>query len=98
MRSIFAGMIMLWASMAVVDTAQAQIRPERPAGYGSMQAPIGHQQPTQDELHRARMNSRRSTRTISCSICRQARMILLAPGRPRGSMVNQGRLPKLRER
>jgi hypothetical protein len=50
MRSIFAGMIMLWASMAVVDTAQAQIRPERPAGYGSMQAPIGHQQPTQDEL------------------------------------------------
>jgi hypothetical protein len=50
MRSIFAGMIMLSASMAVVDTAQAQIRPERPPGYGSMQAPIGHQQPTQDEL------------------------------------------------
>ena len=50
MRSIFAGMIMLSASMAVVDTAQAQIRPERPPGYGSMRAPIGHQQPTQDEL------------------------------------------------
>jgi hypothetical protein len=50
MRSLFAGMIMLSASMAVVDAAQAQIRPERPPGYGSMQAPIGHQQPTQDEL------------------------------------------------
>jgi hypothetical protein len=50
MRSIFAGMIMLSASMAVVDTAQAQIRPERPPGYGSMQAPIGHQQPTDVEL------------------------------------------------
>jgi hypothetical protein len=50
MRSLFAGMIMLSASIAVVDTAQAQIHPERPPGYGSMQAPIGHQQPTQDEL------------------------------------------------
>jgi hypothetical protein len=50
MRSILAGMIMLSASMAVVDTARAQIRPERPPGYRSMQAPIGHQQPTQDEL------------------------------------------------
>jgi hypothetical protein len=37
MRSIFAGMIMLSASMAVVDTAQAQIHPERPSGYESMQ-------------------------------------------------------------
>jgi hypothetical protein len=36
--------------MAVVDTVRAQIRPERPPGYRSMQAPIGHQQPTQDEL------------------------------------------------
>ena len=50
MRSIFAGMIMLSASMAVVDTARARIHPERPPGYGSMQAPIGHRQPTQDEL------------------------------------------------
>jgi hypothetical protein len=58
MRSLFVGMIMLSASMAVVDTAQAQI--QRPPGYGSMQAPIGHRswpihngfnhQPTQDEL------------------------------------------------
>jgi hypothetical protein len=45
MRSLFVGIIMLSASMAVVDTAQAQIH--RPAGYGSMQAPIGHRQPTQ---------------------------------------------------
>ena len=50
MRSIFAGVIMLSASMAIVDTAQAQIRLERRSGYASMQAPIGHQQPTQDEL------------------------------------------------
>jgi hypothetical protein len=50
MRSIFAGMIVLLALMAVVDTARAQIHPERPPGYGSMQAPIGHRQPTQDEL------------------------------------------------
>ena len=50
MRSLFAGMIMLSASIAVVDTAQAQSHPERPPGYGSMQAPIGHQQPTQYQL------------------------------------------------
>ena len=50
MRSIFAGMIVLSASMTDVDTAQAQIHPERPPGYGSMQAPIGQQQPTQDDL------------------------------------------------
>ena len=50
MRSLFAGMIMLSASMAVVDTAQAQIQPQRPAGYGAMQAPIGHRQPTQYDL------------------------------------------------
>jgi hypothetical protein len=50
MRSLFAGMIMLSASIAVVDTAQAQIHRERPPGHGSMQAPIGHLQPTPDEL------------------------------------------------
>jgi hypothetical protein len=50
MRSLFAGMIMLSASMAVVDTAQAQIQSQRPPGYGSMQAPIGHRQPTQYEM------------------------------------------------
>ena len=50
MRSIFVGMIVLSASMTDVDTAQAQIHPERPPGYGSMQAPIGQRQPTQDDL------------------------------------------------
>jgi hypothetical protein len=50
MRSIFAGMIMLSASMAVEGAAQAQIHPKRPSGYGSTQAQIGHRQPTQDEL------------------------------------------------
>lgn len=50
MRSIFAGMIMLSASMAIVDTAQSQIHPERSLGYGSMQAQIGHRQPTQYDL------------------------------------------------
>jgi hypothetical protein len=48
MRSLFVAMIMLSASMAVVDTAQAQM--QKPPGYGSMQAPIGHRQPTQDDL------------------------------------------------
>jgi hypothetical protein len=38
MRTLFAGMIMLSASMAIVDTAQAQIQPQRPPGYRSMQA------------------------------------------------------------
>jgi hypothetical protein len=48
MRSLFVAMIMLSASMAVVDTAQAQM--QKPPGYGSMQAPIGHRQPTRDDL------------------------------------------------
>jgi hypothetical protein len=34
MRSIFAGMIMLSASMAIVDAAQAQKHPQRLPGYG----------------------------------------------------------------
>jgi hypothetical protein len=51
MRSLFAGMMMLSASMAVVDIAQAQTQP--PPGYGSMQAPIGHRQPTQYGLQPA---------------------------------------------
>jgi hypothetical protein len=50
MRSLFAGMIMLSVSTAVVDAAQAQIQPQRPPGYGAMQAPIGHRQPTQYDL------------------------------------------------
>jgi hypothetical protein len=50
MRSIFAGMIMLAASMPFVHSAEAQQRTGRPPGYGSMQALIGHRQPTHDEL------------------------------------------------
>ena len=53
MRSLFAGMMMLSASMAVVDIAQAQIQPQRPGDYGSMQAPIGHRQPSQYDLQPA---------------------------------------------
>jgi hypothetical protein len=45
MRSLFAGMIMLSASMAVVDLAQAQTQSQRPPV--AMQAPVGHRQPTQ---------------------------------------------------
>jgi hypothetical protein len=48
MRSLLLGMVMLSASMAVVDTAHAQIHV--PPSYGSMQAPVGHRQPTQDDL------------------------------------------------
>ena len=53
MRLLFAGMLMLSASMAVVDIAQAQTQPPRPPGYGSIQAPIGHRQPTQYGLQPA---------------------------------------------
>ena len=53
MRSLFAGMMMLSASMAVVDIAQAQIQPQRPGDYGPIQAPIGHRQPSQYDLQPA---------------------------------------------
>jgi hypothetical protein len=49
MRSIFAGIIMLSASMAVVHTAQVQ-----KYGYGHMRASIGHRQPTQDDVQPSR--------------------------------------------
>jgi hypothetical protein len=56
MRSLFGGMVMLSASIAVVDIAQAQIQSQRPPGYGSMQSPIDHrqrtQQPTQDDFEK----------------------------------------------
>jgi hypothetical protein len=45
MRSLFVAVTIVSASMAVVDTAQAQM--QKPPGYG---APIGHRQPTQDDL------------------------------------------------
>jgi hypothetical protein len=47
MRSIFAGIIMLSASMAVVHTPQVQKH-----GCAHMQASIGHRQPTQDDMPR----------------------------------------------
>jgi hypothetical protein len=50
MRLIFAGIIMLSASMAFVHTAEAKQHARRPPGYGSMQAGIGHRQPIQDDL------------------------------------------------
>jgi hypothetical protein len=49
MRSIFAGFIMLSASMAVVHTVQAQKH-----GYGHLRASIGHRHPTQDDLQPSR--------------------------------------------
>jgi hypothetical protein len=54
MRSLFTGIIMLSASMAVVDAAQAQTRLQTPPAYGLMQAPIGHRQPTQSDLQPTR--------------------------------------------
>ena len=50
MRSIFAGIIMLSASMAIVDAAQAQKHPQRSPGHGHRQALIAHRQPTKDDL------------------------------------------------
>lgn len=50
MRSLFAGMVMLSVSMAVVGAAHPQTHPQRPPGYGSMQVRTGHRQPTQDDL------------------------------------------------
>jgi hypothetical protein len=45
MRSIFAAIIIVSASTAVVHTAEAR----KPA-YRYMQAPAGHRQPTQDDV------------------------------------------------
>jgi hypothetical protein len=53
MRSIFAGIIMLSASMAIVDAAQVQKHAQRLPGYGYRQALIGHRKPTQDDLQPA---------------------------------------------
>jgi hypothetical protein len=50
MRSIFAAIIMLSASTAVGHTAEAQKHARIQPGYGYMQAPVGHRQPTQDDV------------------------------------------------
>jgi hypothetical protein len=49
-RSIFAGIIMLSASTAVMDTAEAQKHTRIQPGFGYVQAPVGHRQPTQDDV------------------------------------------------
>jgi len=50
MRSIYAAIIMLSASTAVVHTAEAQTQPRIQPDYGYMQAPLGHRQPTEDDV------------------------------------------------
>ena len=50
MRTIFAAIIMLSASTAIVHAAQAQRHAQIQPGYGYMQAPVGHRQPTQDDV------------------------------------------------
>jgi hypothetical protein len=49
MRTIFVGIILLSASTAVVHAGQAQRHAQIQPGYGYMQAPVGHRQPTQDD-------------------------------------------------
>jgi hypothetical protein len=48
MRTIFAGIIMLSASVPVAHTAQAQRHAPIEPGY-DYTAPVGHRQPTQDD-------------------------------------------------
>ena len=81
MRALSAGIVVLTASMAILDGARAQIEPQRPPGSGFMQAPIGPRQPTLDHLQAATMTSNRSTRTIMTSTCRPVMTTRLAPAR-----------------
>ena len=50
MRSIFAAIIIVSASTAVVHTAEARKLARSQPAYGHMQAPVGHRQPTQDDV------------------------------------------------
>jgi hypothetical protein len=50
MRSIFAAIIIVSASTAVVHTAEAQKLARSQPAYGYRQAPVGHRQPTQDDV------------------------------------------------
>jgi hypothetical protein len=54
MGSLFVGVIVLSASIAVVGTAQAQTHLQKPPVYRSVQVPIGHRQPPQDDLRPTR--------------------------------------------
>jgi hypothetical protein len=53
MRSIFAVIIIVSASTAVVHTAEARKLARSQPPYGYMQAPAGHRQPTQDDVSAA---------------------------------------------
>jgi hypothetical protein len=81
MRSLFVAMIMLSASMAVVDTAQAQM--QKPPGYGSMQAPIRHRQRTQDDLQPTQGDFEKIDKDNQQPHLPAARTELLAPARSR---------------
>ena len=50
MRSIFAGIIIVAVSTALVHAAEAQKHTPIQPAYGYMQAPVGHRQPTQDDV------------------------------------------------
>lgn len=50
MRSNFAGIVLLSASMAVVYPAHAEKQPQGPPGFGNLQTPTDHQQSTNDNL------------------------------------------------
>jgi hypothetical protein len=50
MRSIFAAIIIVSASTAVVHAGEAQNHPGKRPAYGYTQAPVAHQQPTQDDV------------------------------------------------
>ena len=50
MRSIFAAIIIVSASAAVVHAAEARKLARSQPAYGYMQAPVGHQRPTQDDV------------------------------------------------
>ena len=50
MRSIFAAIIIVSASTAVVHTAEARKLARSQPAYRYMQAPVGHRQPTQDDV------------------------------------------------
>jgi hypothetical protein len=50
MRSIFAAIIIVSASTVVVHTAEARKLARSQPAYGYMQAPVGHRQPTRDDV------------------------------------------------
>jgi hypothetical protein len=50
MRAIFAGIIMVTASTALVHAAESRKHARMQPAYGYMQAPTGHRQPTKDDV------------------------------------------------